>query len=178
MEVVDMYADQSAEDTAGKASNRFRTPESYIHWDRGLAIVAGMIGILLLFVLLLTTLPIRNNADREQITGLAEAPAPTAQAQPPPASAAPAPTPATGPSQPRLAAIARQFPYVRRGPGTNFAIAMNLTQGQRVEVVGRSPDRQWFQIVRPDNPSERAWVSAEFLAVEGDVNSLPEVREQ
>ena len=26
---------------------------------------------------------------------------------------------------------------------------MNLSRGQRVEVVGRSPDRQWFQIVLP-----------------------------
>jgi uncharacterized protein YgiM (DUF1202 family) len=173
-----MYADQSADEPADRGSSRFRTPESYIHWDRGLAIVAGMIGIILLFVLLLTTLPIRQASDREQLTGLAEAPAPTAQAQqspPPPGSA---PTAPTGPAQPRLAAIARQFPYVRRGPGTNFAIVMNLTQGQRVEVVGRSPDRQWYQVVRPDNASERAWVSAEFLAVEGDINSLPEVRQE
>jgi uncharacterized protein YgiM (DUF1202 family) len=173
-----MYADQSAEEPAGRGSNRFRTPESYVHWDRGLAIVAGMLGIVLLFVLLLTTLPIRNNSDREQLTGLAEAPAPTAQAQQPAPSGATAATPPTGPAQPRLAAIARQFPYVRRGPGTNFAIVMNLTQGQRVEVVGRSADRQWFQVVRPDNANERAWVSSEFLAVEGDVNSLPEVRDQ
>jgi hypothetical protein len=175
-----MYADQSAEEPAGRTPSRFRTPESYIHWDRGLAIVAGMLGIILLFVLLLTTLPIRTDSDREQLTGLAEAPAPTAQAQQPAPNAAPAPAPApaSGPTQPRLAAIARQFPYVRAGPGTNFAVIMNLTQGQRVDVVGRSPDRQWYQIVRPDNASQRAWVSAEFLAVEGDINSLSEVREQ
>jgi hypothetical protein len=54
---------------------------------------------------------------------------------------------------------------------------MNLSQGQRVEVVGRSPDRQWFQIVLPTNARERGWVSQEFLGVEGDVNTLPEVRE-
>ena len=173
-----MYADQSADEPAGRAPNRFRTAESYIHWDRGLAIVAGMIGIILIFILLLTTLPIRRNSDREQLTGLAEAPAPTAQAQQAQSgSASSAATPPTGPSQPRLAAIARQNPYVRRGPGTNYAIIMNLTQGQRVDVVGRSPDRQWYQIVRPDNTNERAWVSAEFLSVEGDFNSLPEVRE-
>jgi hypothetical protein len=173
-----MYADQSADEPADRAPSRFRTPESYIHWDRGLAIVAGMIGIILLFVLLLTTLPIRRNADQTQLTGLAEAPAPTAQAQASPSAAATAARAPTGPEQPRLAAIARQYPYVRRGAGTNFSIIMNLTQGQRVEVVGRSPDRQWYQIIRPDNASERAWVSAEFLAVEGDVNSLPEVRQE
>ena len=169
-----MHADPS---TSGQ-SERFRSPESHIHWDRGLAIVAGMIGIVLIFVLLLVTLPIREESDDAQLTGLAtQAAAAAPPAAPAATRAATAAPPATGPDQPRLSATARQFPFVRRGPGINFAVIMNLQQGQRVEVVGRSVDRQWFQIVLPENPRERGWVSQELLAVEGDVNTLLEVRE-
>jgi hypothetical protein len=172
-----MQADQTSGDP-GRSKARFRTPESYIHWDRGLAIVAGMIGIVLVFFLLLVALPIRESSGNEQLTGIAEAPAPTTAAT---AAATTAPAtavaPATGPDQPRLPATTRQFPFVRRGPGINWTAVMNLQQGQRVEVVGRSPDRLWLQIVLPTNARERGWVSQEFLAVEGDINTLPEVRE-
>jgi hypothetical protein len=173
-----MQADQTNDGRLGKAPDRFRTGESYIHWDRGLAIVAGMIGIVLLFLLLLTGLPIREGRSMEEIAGIAAAPAPTTAAgQPAPSAAATAVAPATGPNQPRLSATVRQFPYVRRGPGTNWAQIMNLPQGQTVEVVGRSPDRLWLQIVLPSNARERGWVSQEFLTVDGDLNTLPEVRE-
>jgi len=170
-----MYADQSVDDDAPHTPERFRTTESYTHWDRGLAIVAGIIGIVLLFVLLLTTLPIRDGTGAEQLTGLAPAPAPAAPGAPDGAATAPAAP--TGPNVPRVAATVRQFPYVRRGPGVNFAVIMTLQQGQKIDVVGRSQDRQWYQIVRPDNASERAWVSIDFLTLEGDGNALPEVKE-
>ena len=166
----------AGEEAAGRPAARFRTPESYINWERGFAIVAGMIGIVLVFFLLLVLLPIRAEEDTTPITGLASPP-PTAS-PPPPAARAPATAPpVTGPDRPRLTATAREFPFVRKGPGVNFAVIMNLRQGQRVEIVGRNPDRQWYQIVLPDNPREFGWVSQEYLAVEGDVNTLPEVRE-
>jgi uncharacterized protein YgiM (DUF1202 family) len=175
-----MQADQTTGGRSVKSRDRLRTTETYIHWDRGLAIVAGMIGIVLFFFLLIIALPIRESRSSQQITGIAEAPAPTTTTATssapaaPPATAAP---PSTGPDQPRLQATANQFPFVRKGPGINWTAVMNLSQGQRVEVVGRSLDRQWFQIVLPTNARERGWVSQEFLAVEGDVNTLPEVRE-
>lgn len=174
-----MQSEPSAGGHPGKVPERFRSPETYVHWDRGLAIIAGIIGIVLIFFLLLVTLPIREDNTSEQLTGLADAPVPAATSPPQaaPARNATAPAPATGPDQPRLNATARQFPFVRRGPGINFAVMQNLQQGQRIEVVGRSPDRQWFQIVLPDNARERGWVSQEFLTIEGDVNSVPEVRE-
>jgi|GEM_PF-2502514 len=169
----DLRAEKRADATPAE---RFRTYESFIHWDRGFAIVAGMIGIVLVFVLLTVLIPLRAGGDDSAITGLATPPpAPAVQATPPPpAMAAP---PATGPDQPRLPATSRQFPFVRRGPGLNFAVIMNLQQGQRVEVVGRSPDRQWVQIVLPESARDRGWVSLDLLAVEGDLNALPEVRE-
>lgn len=158
-------------------AERFRTPESYIHWDRGLAIVALMIGVVLVFLVLIVALPIGEQEDTRQVAGtagqeVAVSPAPQGAARA--ASPTPAPTPGSG--GPRLAATARQFPFVRRGPGVNFAVITNLRQGDRVDVVGRSPDRGWFQIALQGEPS-RGWVSQEFLAVEGDVNTLPEARE-
>ena len=157
---------------------RFRTPESYIHWDRGLAIVAGIIGIVGIFLLLLVTLPIQGQEETADLTGLAtQAPVATSTTATRAAAPAPPPTPATGPDQPRLPATSREFPFVRRGPGINFAVMTNLSRGQRVEVDGRSGDRQWYRIVLPDNPRERGWVSQEFLQIEGDVNTLPELRE-
>src|SRR5215212_8174634 len=64
-----MYADQSVDDDAPHTPERFRTTESYTHWDRGLAIVAGIIGIVLLFVLLLTNLPIRAGTGARRTGG-------------------------------------------------------------------------------------------------------------
>jgi uncharacterized protein YgiM (DUF1202 family) len=176
-----MQAKSSTGRQRGKGPGRFLTPEMYTHWDRGLAIIAGMIGVVLLFFLLLIALPIRESESSEPITGTGaadEASQPTtAPAQPATNRPAAAAAPATGPDQPRLSATSRQNPYVRRGPGTNFTVVMNLQQGQQVDVIARSVDRQWFQIVLPNNARERGWVSQEFLTVEGDVNTLPEVRE-
>ena len=170
-----MRIDQSARN-GGKGRDRFRTTEAYIHWERGLAIVAGMIGVVLLFFLLMIALPIRSRGGGETITGTAATVAPTTAASAPTRAATAVPA-AAGPDQPRLPASAREFPFVRRGPGINFAVIMNLQRGQQVDVVGRSVDRQWLQIVVPERPTERGWVSQELLAVEGDVNSLPDVRE-
>jgi hypothetical protein len=173
-----MQREPMVEKTAGRPPpERFRTPESYIHWDRGMAIVAGMIGIVLVFLLLIALLPIRESGGSGPLTGLAtpEATVPAATVAPAARVGATAAPPPTGPDQPRLSATVNERPFVRRGAGINFAALTNLQPGQRVEVVGRSPDRQWYQIVLPDNARERGWVSQEFLAVEGDVNTLPEV---
>lgn len=167
----------SARSAPSRPSDRARNPETYIHWDRGLAIVAGIIGIVSLFVLLITFLPIREADDERALTGLGPAGETAVPATATPRAAATAAPPPTGPDQPRLAATARQFPFVRRGPGINYAVITNLQQGQRVEVVGRSPDRAWYQVVLPDNARERGWVSQDLLEVTGDINTVPEVRE-
>lgn len=156
-------------------AERFRSPESYIHWERGAAIVAGMIGIVGVFIFLIAVLPIRDEHERPSLTGLGAA-APTVAAVAPtvrPAVVAPA----TGPDQPKVSATVRQFPFVRRSPGINFAVITNLKQGDKVDIVGRSPDRQWFQIILPDQSRDRGWVAQEFLQPDGDTANLPEVRE-
>ncbi|HET8644944.1 MAG TPA: hypothetical protein VFO85_05615, partial [Vicinamibacteria bacterium] len=99
----DPFAD---EDAIAPSPERFRTPESYIHWDRGLAIVAGMIGIVLVFLVLIALLPIHESSGGGALTGLAtpEASAPTAAATAAARAGATAVPPPTGPDQTRLAA--------------------------------------------------------------------------
>ena len=172
-------------------------PETHVRWERGLAIVAGMIGVVLTFFLLIAVLPLSSTDESEPIIGLqptaepATTPAPAAAAAPAPApapaaaAATPAaqaaatrtPQPATPPpADQRLTAVSRAFPNVRRGPGLDAAVVTNLRQGQRVDVVGRSMDNLWLQILHPENSRERVWVSADMIEVTGDVRTLPQVR--
>jgi hypothetical protein len=59
------------EQDLGPDLERLRPSESYIHWDRGMAIVAAIVGVTGLFFLLLVVLPIREPAGPAPITGIA-----------------------------------------------------------------------------------------------------------
>jgi uncharacterized protein YraI len=138
-----------------------------------------MIGIAITFVTLVVVLPLSGDEDKPPVVGQA-----AAQAQPPAAAAAglgqaQAPAPAASPTPatpPGLSATSRAFPNVRRGPALDAQIVRNLTQGQKVNVIGRSSDSLWLQITNPDNPSDKLWVSADMLDVTGDPRTLPEVK--
>jgi hypothetical protein len=161
----------------------WESPETRVRWERGLAIVAGMIGVVLVFFMLLAALPISSGKDDDepvrgsqgalaQGQASADAVVPTAEATPQ-ATATPAPS-----SAQKLPATSRAVPNVRRQPSLSGPVVMNLRQGQQVEVVGRTPDNQWLQILNPERPAEKLWVSADMLEVTGDwQRSLPEVRE-
>lgn len=156
----------------------WESPETRIRWERGLAIVAAMIGVVLTFFFIMSVLPLSADKDEAPVTGQATVrPAATTAATPAPAAqATPAqPAPASVPTQ-GFNATSRAVPNVRRGPGLDAAVVRQLSQGQRVNVVGRSTDNQWLQIVNPDNANERLWVSADMLDVSGDPRSLPEAR--
>ena len=155
----------------------WESPETRVRWERGLAIVAGMIGVVLTFFLLLAMLPISAEKDEEAPLTGAQATAPpdaAAAAQSSPASPAqPTATPAT----PKLSASAPEASNVRRQPSLNGQVVLTLRPGVRVDVIGRTPDSQWLQIIHPDRPTEKLWVSADRLEVSGDPRTLPEVRE-
>jgi hypothetical protein len=159
----------------------WESPETRVRWERGLAIVAGMIGVVLVFFLLLSAIPLTSDDDESQPVRGSQAAQAQAQTQSQPAdisAATAAPTPAsTQPPGQRLAATSRAVPNVRRQPNLTGPVVMNLRQGQQVDVVGRSPDNQWLQILNPDRPAEKLWVSADMLDVTGDPRTLPEVRE-
>ncbi len=156
----------------------WQSPETRVRWERGLALVAGMVGVVLTFLFLVVVLPLPGETESPPITGQATAPPaaqPTAVASPPPAQAPPA---ASSPSagEGRLTATSRSFPNVRRGPSLEAPIVGQLRPQQQVQVVGRSADSQWLQILNPANAQERLWVSADLLEVAGDVRTLPEAR--
>lgn len=169
--------DPAEEPRFGAPADRIRTAESYVHWDRGFVIIAGMIAVVTIFFLLAIGLPFGQAKDAPSVVGQAATEAPAVPTPTAPGATATAVLAPVGPQETRLAATARQYPFVRRGPGINFAAITNLQPDQRVEVVGRSVDRLWFQIVLPTVATERGWVSAEFLTVQGDINTLREVRE-
>lgn len=159
--------------------DQWESPETHVRWERGLAIVAGMIAVVLTFFFLISVIPLSSGKDVEPIRGLQ----PTTAAQPADAAAqaaaqaTPAAAPAVPPADQRLTATSRAFPNVRRQPALDPAnIVTNLKQGQKVDVVGRSADNQWLQILNPDNSRERLWVSADMLDVTGDMRTIQVVR--
>jgi len=65
-------------------------------------------------------------------------------------------------------------PNVRSAPNTNNTPVGNLQPGQQVQVLGRSPDNAWYQIVW--NGNQKAWVASDLLnIVTGDPTKIPVV---
>ncbi|MFN8558627.1 MAG: SH3 domain-containing protein [Dehalococcoidia bacterium] len=163
--------------------DHWESPETRIRWERGLALIAGMIGVVIVFLLLIATIPLAPKSDSAPVTGRQQVPqavAPAqalAQGQAAPAVTATAPaqaTPAPATGELRLSALSRATPNVRRGPSLDAQIAFQLRPQQRVDVIGRSADAQWLQVLNPENARERLWVSADMLDVTGDPRTLPQ----
>lgn len=58
---------------------------------------------------------------------------------------------------------------VRLGPGTNYPVVTKLSKGTRISVRGRNLESRWLLLVPP--PS--GWMIKDFVALTGDVNTLP-----
>lgn len=152
----------------------WESPETHVRWARGLALIAGMIAIVITFIFLWSVIPLSSEKDSEAITGLQPTAAAPAVVEATAAAAAAATAlPSPPPQDQRLTAVSRAFPNVRQGPSLSAAVVSNLRQGQTVEVVGRSQDNLWLQILNPTNSRERLWVSADMLDVTGDARTLP-----
>jgi uncharacterized protein YraI len=63
----------------------------------------------------------------------------------------------------------------RFGPATSYAITGALIVGRQAEIIGRNADSTWWYVRNPSDPSTSCWLSAEFVATVGDVQSLPVV---
>ncbi len=57
--------------------------------------------------------------------------------------------------------VARTNVNVRRGPGINYEVLGQLSIGQVVATLARSPDGHWWQIACPGGGSTDCWVSAD-----------------
>ncbi|MCE9647262.1 MAG: hypothetical protein K8S20_14795 [Chloroflexi bacterium] len=60
----------------------------------------------------------------------------------------------------------------RSGPGTVWPVVMILNPGQTAEIVGRSADGTWLYVKNISLPGSFCWVSASYVTVSGDINSL------
>lgn len=63
----------------------------------------------------------------------------------------------------------------RFGPGVSYAIIGALDFGRQAEIIGRNEDSSWWYVKNPSDPSTVCWLSAEFIAVAGNVETLPVV---
>jgi uncharacterized protein YraI len=64
---------------------------------------------------------------------------------------------------------------IRSGPATSYAVLAKVTTGEELAVVGRSATGDWLMVVLPDDPEKSGWVAAEYLALSGAPDTVPEV---
>ena len=65
---------------------------------------------------------------------------------------------------------------VRQGPGTDFEVVGLVELDDRYEVIGRNEDDSWWQICCINE--ENGWVTAEAIAITGQVTEVPVVGDQ
>ena len=104
-------------------------------------------------------------ATPEPPTATPEPPTPTPEpptATPEPPTPTPEPKPEVVISNPRV--------NVRSGPGADFDVLGQVLQGQRLAIVGRDPDGQWWQICCFED--QTGWLAAEVVAAEGPLETV------
>ena len=63
----------------------------------------------------------------------------------------------------------------RFGPNISYSIVGALVAGRQAEVIGKTIDETWWYVRNPSDPSNNCWLSADFIVVVGNVESLPVV---
>jgi Bacterial SH3 domain len=63
---------------------------------------------------------------------------------------------------------------VRSGPGTKFGVIATMASGTDLTATGRNSDNSWIQVQMPGK-TDLGWMTAEYLTINGDINSLPVV---
>jgi hypothetical protein len=165
--------------------------ETSVHWGRALAILIGIAGVVIVFLIVLTLLPkpgdgnplnaftdlFNNtaNSSASPVAGTAVAGAAQAGGTAPTLSTVAATAVVTGTPTAEFVAVAAQgAPNVRVAPSTNNNPLGALQPGRQVVVLGQSADRAWLQIVWDNNA--KAWVARDLMRfVSGDSTKLPTV---
>jgi CSLREA domain-containing protein len=83
-------------------------------------------------------------------------------------------TPTVTPTLSAPSATLLQNANCRRGPGTDFEVVTNLSQGSNVPIVGRNPDGSWWQVQVPGTQTQ-CWVAGMTVQTSGDTGGVPEV---
>lgn len=89
-------------------------------------------------------------------------PAP-AQEQPPTDTPAPAP-------QTAKAVITNAQANVRTGPGTNYALAGALDRGAELDIVGKNPAGDWWQLCCVNG--QKVWIAAFLVDTSGPIDAV------
>jgi len=66
---------------------------------------------------------------------------------------------------------------VRRGPGTDYAVATSAAAGTQTRIVGIGPDRQWYQ-VEMAGQSDKLWIFASLTTTYGSLEGVPQLSEE
>lgn len=74
--------------------------------------------------------------------------------------------PVVGPQTDTPMLIPLTIVNIRAGPGKEYAIIGSLELGQGAEVIGVSPDGEWWAINFAAGENGRGWVSAKFVKIE------------
>lgn len=88
---------------------------------------------------------------------------------------APSPTPSASPTAASPWAVVRDARLnVRAGPGVQHDVLLVALPGQRYPITGQDPVGEWLLIRYADE--REGWVFADYVAVEGDITSVPVVK--
>jgi hypothetical protein len=61
----------------------------------------------------------------------------------------------------------------RLGPGTGWIVLSGLSVGTSSQIMGKSGDGTWWQIIDPLNSGRRCWVSGSVTSTAGNVAGVP-----
>ncbi len=96
---------------------------------------------------------------------------PTATPVPPtPTPEPPTPTPTATPEPKPEVVVSNPRVNVRSGPGAGFPVLGQVLQGQRLEIVGRDADGEWWQICCFQE--ETGWLASEVVRAEGPLETV------
>lgn len=98
---------------------------------------------------------------------------PTATPEPPTATPEPAaatPTMTNTPEPKPQVVVNTPRVNVRNGPGQTFDVLGQVLQGERLDIVGRDPAGQWWQICC--FAGQPGWLAAEVVSVEGPLDTV------
>lgn len=62
------------------------------------------------------------------------------------------------------------FVFARSGPGTNYKRVGSIRTGETIQIIGRNPQNDWWQI---RTETLEGWVFSAYVHVEGDVLAIP-----
>jgi uncharacterized protein YgiM (DUF1202 family) len=107
-------------------------------------------------------------------TATPEPPPPTATPEPPtptpePPTATPEPPTATPEPKPEVV-VSNPRVNVRTGPGSTFDVLGQVLQGERLEIVGRDQNGQWWQICCFQG--QTGWLADEVVRTEGPLETV------